>query len=180
LQAAKGAERLYYQTDSHWNYEGASIGYAVMMQEITPLLPGMKVAPVQRPPFVAGVDYYSGDLAQMLGLPGRLREDDIAPLGKILATPQSRCAQRDSAAETSGFEIYAYRCANAPHFTALVYRDSNAIPLIPMLAENFARSTFVSSTQLDPALVERLRPDIVIEELTERTLNSPAALPMRR
>ena len=65
----------------------------------------MKVAPVQRPLFVAGVDYYSGDLAQMLGLPGRLREDDIAPIGKILATSQSRCAQRDSAAETPGLRF---------------------------------------------------------------------------
>ena len=109
-----------------------------------------------------------------------LREDDIAPLGKILATPESRCAQRESAAETPGVEIFVYRCANAPRFTALVYRDSNAIPLIPMLAENFARSTLVSSAQLDPALVERLKPDIVIEELVERTLNSPAALPMAR
>jgi alginate O-acetyltransferase complex protein AlgJ len=180
LHAAKGAERLYYRTDSHWNYLGAGVGYAVIMREVARVLPDIKVAPVSRPPFVAGVDYYSGDLAQMLGLPSLLREDDIAPLGKILATPESRCAQRDFAAETPEVEVYVYRCANAPSFTALVYRDSNAIPLIPMLAENFARSTFVSSAQLDPALVMRLRPDLVIEELVERTLNSPAVLPMPR
>ena len=176
LHAAKDAERLYYQTDSHWNYLGASVGYAVIMREVARVLPDIKVAPVPRPPFVAGVDYYGGDLAQMLGLPRLLREDDIAPVGKI----QSRCALRDSAAENPEVELYVYGCANAPRFTALVYRDSNAIPLIPMLAENFARSTFVSSTQLDPALVIRLKPDIVIEELVERSLNSPAALPMTR
>ena len=55
-----------------------------------------------------------------------------------------------------------------------------AIPLIPMLAENFSRSVFVSTPMLDPAVVERYQPDVVIEELVERTLNAPAAYPLRR
>jgi len=59
-----------------------------------------------------------------------------------------------------------------------VFRDSMAIPLIPMLAENFSRAVFVSSRRLDPALIEREKPDIVIEELVERTLHVPGALPM--
>ena len=95
-----------------------------------------------------------------------------------MATPQTRCAQLEITAETD-LEIYVNRCADASRYTALVYRDSNAIPLIPMLAENFARSTFVSSAQINPALVDRLKPDIVIEEMVERSLASPAALPMR-
>jgi alginate O-acetyltransferase complex protein AlgJ len=126
------------------------------------------------------VDYYSGDLAQMLGLQRQFRETDIAPLGKISATPGSRCAKRDATADAPNVETYVYRCPNAPRFAALVYRDSMAIPLIPMLAENFSRTTFVTSTQIDPELVERLRPDIVIEELVERTLPGLAAFPMPR
>jgi len=180
LRATKPAERVYYQTDSHWNYLGAMVGYAELMREAMRLVPGLTVAPAQRPPYVAGVDYYSGDLSQMLGLPRHLREEDIAPLGKILATPQARCARRDAAAETADIEVYVYRCPDAPPFTALVYRDSNAIPLIPMLAENFSRSTFVSSAQLDAALVDRLKPDIVVVEMVERTLASAVALPMKR
>jgi len=180
LRAAKAADRVYYQTDSHWNYLGSMVGYAALMQEATRLLPGLTTAPAERPPYVAGADYYSGDLTQMLGLPRVLREEDIAPLGKILAAPEKRCAQREAVGEPADTEVYVYRCPNAPRVTALVYRDSNAIPLIPMLAENFARSTFVSSAQLDSALVDRLRPDIVIEEMVERTLAFPAALPMNR
>jgi alginate O-acetyltransferase complex protein AlgJ len=105
LQAAKPTARLYYRTDSHWNFFGAGVGYSVMMDEVARLLPEIRVVPVRQPPYVAGVDYYSGDLAEMLGLP-RLREDDIAPLAKVFAAQQSRCAQRDSAAETPGIEIY--------------------------------------------------------------------------
>ena len=178
LQVAKGRERVYYQTDSHWNYLGAMVGYTEVMDEAMRLVPGLSMAPAVRPPYVAGVEYYGGDLAQMLGLPKELQEDDIAPLGKILATPQTRCAQLEITAETD-LEIYVNRCADASRYTALVYRDSNAIPLIPMLAENFARSTFVSSAQINPALVDRLKPDIVIEEMVQRSLASPAALPMR-
>lgn len=180
LLQAKGSERLYYQTDSHWNYLGATIGYQVLMTEVAKALPGLTIAPVTLPGYVAEVDYYSGDLAQMLGLQRQFRETDIAPLGKILATPESRCAKREAEADASNVETYVYRCPNAPRFTALIYRDSMAIPLIPMLAENFFRTTFVSSPQLDPELVERLAPDIVIEELVERTLPGPVALPMKR
>jgi hypothetical protein len=126
------------------------------------------------------VDYWSGDLAQMLGLEQQFRETDIAPLGKILATPESRCAKRDSLADAPEVETYVYRCPHAPRFTALVYRDSMAIPLIPMLAENFSRTTFVSSARLDPELVSRLKPDVVIEEFVERLLPGPVAFPMPR
>jgi alginate O-acetyltransferase complex protein AlgJ len=180
LSRAKGGERLYYKTDSHWNYLGATVGYHAIMLEVTRLLPGLTIAPVSRPPYVAGVDFYSGDLAQMLGLPRQFREDDIAPLGKILANSESRCAKEETPAAAPNIQTYVYRCANAPRYTALMYRDSMAIPLIPMLAENFARTTFVTSQDFDPALVERLKPDIVIEGTVERTLAYPAYFPMQR
>jgi alginate O-acetyltransferase complex protein AlgJ len=180
LLQAKAGERLYYQTDSHWNYLGATIGYQALMARVERLLPGLVVAPVTRPPYVPGVDYYSGDLAQMLGLQRQFREADIAPLGKIHATPESRCAKRDRSADAGGVETFVYRCPAAPRFTALVYRDSMAVPLVPMLAENFSRTTFVSSEKLEPDFVERLKPDIVIEEMVERSLLGPAYFPMRR
>jgi hypothetical protein len=180
LGAKDRGERLYYKTDSHWNYLGATVGYHAIMREAVRLLPGLTIAPVTRPAYVAGLDYYSGDLAQMLGLPRQFREDDIAPLGKILAAPESRCAREEKPAAEPNIETYVYRCANVPRFTALVYRDSMAIPLIPMLAENFSRSTFVTSERFDPALVERLRPDIVIEETVERGAANPAYFPMPR
>jgi hypothetical protein len=47
-----------------------------------------------------------------------------------------------------------------------------------MLSENFRRIVYVSARRLDPALIEREKPDVVIEELVERGMNQPAALPM--
>jgi hypothetical protein len=66
-----------------------------------------------------------------------------------------------------------------PRYRAWVYRDSMAIPLIPLMSENFARSTYVLTQTMDPALVERLKPDVVIEELVERTLNALLAYPLQ-
>jgi len=179
LRAAKGPDRLYYQTDTHWNYLGASVGYDVLMSEVAILLPGLTIATVPRPPFVAKVDHYSGDLAQMLGLPAQFRENDIAPLRKMLATLESRCARPDPAASSPGIETYVYRCRNPPRHTALIYRDSMGILLQPMIAENFSHATFVTSAQLDAGLIDRLRPDIVIEEMVERALTGIPYYAMR-
>ena len=179
LRAAKVHARVYYQTDSHWNYNGAMVGYDAIMREVQRALPPGRmpaVVPPQRPLYVPGVDHYSGDLVDMLGLPGRIREDDVAPLGKILGDTTSRCGKRDAAASQPGIDVYACDHPGLPR--AVVYRDSMAIPLIPMLAENFSRVTFVSELPFDPALIEREKPDVVIEEMVERGLHGPGALPM--
>ena len=179
LRRAKQNERVYYKTDSHWNFVGTSIGYRVLMAELERLLPGLSTVPPGRPPYDPAVDFYSGDLSRMIGATARFREDDIAPLWKILADTWPRCASRDAASEMPGVEAYVYVCPNPPPYRALVYRDSMAIPLIPLLSENFVRATYVSSRVMDPALVERLKPDVVIEELVERTLNAPLAFPFQ-
>jgi hypothetical protein len=181
LRAAKARERVYFQTDSHWNYNGAVVGYGEIMRAATQLLPPARraeIAAAPRPAYVPGVDFYSGDLVHMLGLPSRVREDDVAPLGKVLGNAAARCAKRLDKDEYPGFEFYACDRPGLPR--AVILRDSMAIPLIPLLSENFSRVVYASTRKLDRALIERERPDIVIEELVERSLHAPGALPMDR
>ena len=53
----------------------------------------MTIAPAPRPAYEPGVDFYNGDLVQMLGLPSRLvREDDVARSDKYWRC--CRCARR--------------------------------------------------------------------------------------
>ncbi len=181
LLAAKRHDRVYYRTDSHWNYLGAMVGYDLIMHEVQRALPPGRVAqivPPKRPAYASGVDYYSGDLVGMLGLPGRIREEDVAPLGKVLADASSRCAQRVESPPAAA-DIETWSCSQPGLPSAVVLRDSMAIPLIPMLAENFSRAVFISTRSFDMALIERERPDVVIEELVERTLHEPGARPMK-
>jgi hypothetical protein len=180
LRAVKAKERVYYMTDSHWNYLGARVAYGQLMHALAQALAPTPVspAPVHMPEYVPGLDVYHGDLARMTGDADRFGEPDIASLGKILATPESRCAQRVDAGETPGVERYA---CDAPGLlkSAIVYRDSMAIPLIPMLSENFRSATYISGHALDPAFVLREQPTVVIEEMVERAIIAPAATPMR-
>ncbi len=179
LLTAKLSRRVYYMTDSHWNMQGAAVAYRAIMQEIESVLPSgrlLMIASPALPPYIAGVDMYSGDLARFVGLPPRYREADLAPLSKVLANPSARCGKRIDAGTDEGFEIYACDRPSLPR--AVMYRDSMAIPLIPLLSENFRRIVYVSARRLDPALILREKPDVVIEEMVERSLHAPAALPM--
>jgi len=189
LAAAKAKERLYFLTDSHWNYNGAVVGYEAIMRAVQRALDDQgrarlpAIAAPPRPPYVAGKDVYSGDLATMLGLPRRFREPDLAPLSKVLGEAATRCARgvdvpREPALYPPAQDPQAFECATPGLPRAVVYRDSMAIPLVPLLAQNFSRSLFMSSRRLDPALIAREQPDVVIEELVERSLNAPAAFPI--
>jgi hypothetical protein len=178
LLRAKTRARVYYATDSHWNSLGAPIAYEAIMRAIRDALAprAVPIAPVVLPPYVPGVDVYHGDLARMSGDPGFFPEPDYAPLWKILAAAQSRCAKRLDAGKDSGYAWYACDRPGLPR--AVMYRDSMAIPLIPLLSENFARITYVESQRLDPAFIAREKPDVVIEEMVERAMFAPVATPM--
>ena len=158
---------------------GAAIGYDAIMREVQRALPSGRlptVAPAVLPPYVPGVDVYSGDLAINIGLPPRYREPDFAPIVKIFVGPWPTCSKRIDAGADEGFEVYA--CAHPGLPRAVMYRDSMAIPLIPLLSENFSRIAYVSSARLDPALILREKPDVVIEQMVERAMFGPAGFPM--
>jgi hypothetical protein len=117
-----------------------------------------------------------GAFAGLAGYRARFDEPDYAPFAKVLGDPSSRCARRIDGDVEAGVEIYA--CARPDLPRAVVYRDSMGIPLIPLLSENFSRVMYVESRRLDPALILREKPDIVIEEMVERAMFGAVALPM--
>ena len=178
LWAAKSHERVYYATDSHWNSLGAPVAYGEIMRAIAAALAPrpVSIAPVEPPPYVPGVDVYHGDLARMTGDPGHFPEPDYAPLSKILAAAGARCAKRQDAGQDIDYAWYACDRPDLPR--AVVYRDSMAIPLIPLLSQNFSRVAYVSSYRLDPAFIAREKPDVVVEEMVERAMFAPVATPM--
>jgi hypothetical protein len=61
---------------------------------------------------------------------------------------------------------------------AVMFRDSFATWLIPLLSENFSRILYSWQYTFDYDLVERERPDVVIQEMVERALmeDSPPRL----
>jgi alginate O-acetyltransferase complex protein AlgJ len=174
LEAAKPHRRVYYLTDSHWNFAGAAAGYEAIMREVQRALPGRlpAIAPVPWPPYVPGRDMYSGDLGAFLGVRWFFREDDPAPFGKVLADASSRCAQKVAPPpHLAQADVEIYECPREGLPTAVVWRDSMAIPLVPLLSENFRRIVWIAGRGFDPAIVDAERPDIVIQETVERGLD---------
>ena len=69
LIQGKAREQVYFKTDSHWNYLGATIGYDALIDAVKAQVPSVPAVAASRPPYVPGVDYYAGDLGRMMGLP---------------------------------------------------------------------------------------------------------------
>jgi hypothetical protein len=182
LLAAKARERVYFQTDSHWNYNGAVVGYGELMRAVqTVLRPGALpiVAPAPRPELTCRASIITAGTWSRCwdcrrGLSARTTWRRLARCWAIRRTVARARIDKD---EYPGFEFFVCDRPGLPR--AVVLRDSMAISLIPILSENFSRVVYVSTRELDRALIEREKPDIVIEELVERSLHAPGALPMR-
>ncbi|MEP7209078.1 MAG: hypothetical protein ABI920_19250 [Casimicrobiaceae bacterium] len=174
LRSAKPGGEVYYRTDSHWNYGGATIAYDHLMSAVRSVVPRVPHVPAEPAPYEAG-DTYSGDLANLLGLPRWFEEVDRQPFRKILGDATRRCARpiRDPV------EPVVQGCARDGLPRALVYRDSMFDAMIPAVSENFTRVVYYAGHHMAMADIDRERPDVVIEEFVERTMHALLVDPVR-
>jgi len=167
LRSAKRGGALYFRTDTHWNDAGAWL----MHREILGRLHGWypEVAPSPGIPVVRVSTGWSGDLAIMLGLEGRLSEE------RLLLEPAraSRVADPGPRPSDPQRRLAAAERQTAAHLRVVMFHDSFGLSLQPLLSESFSRIVFSSGPtdwrlNFDPALVERERPAVVIQEIAER------------
>jgi hypothetical protein len=169
LRAARGHERLYHLTDTHWNDIGAYVAYAQVMRALEPQV---GVGPRPRDELELRRIPRSGmDLARMIGLGSVMVEDDLQlePLGgrrsRVIEPARPGRALMDPRVVTEGPD-------DAPR--ALVFRDSFASAMIPFLSEHFSRAVYVWQNNFDPELVLDERPAVVIQEWVGRHLYTQA------
>jgi len=176
LFEARAQRQVYYHTDTHWNYQGAYCGYERIMSEIARLLPGIKAMP--RTEFQEVAVVVSGkDLAGILGLLNAFQEKFV----ELRQTRPWKARQVEGGTLFEGPRVWEIKPKHAferPHAglpRAVMFRDSFASWFIPFLAEHFSRIVFSWEYSFDRELVEREHPDVVIQEMVERTLmNEPA------
>lgn len=163
LMASKSINRVYHRTDSHWNAYGAYIAYSEMIRALA----GRIAIPAPWPIEAFDVttrDGPGGGLANMMGLPDIYREEWIE-----LAPRQPRLAET-VLKERRSYPIHIVEHPDKSLPRAVVFHDSFFVRMTPFVGEHFSRLTQAWTYEFDPELIERERPQVVIQELVERVL----------
>ena len=168
LAAAKQAERIYFKTDTHWNDRGALVAYRRISDAVraqTPLVPEAwshdDFVPAER-------EIEGQDLARMMGLLRVLREIDLTLVPK--RERRARVVEPAGVPPTAEEGRLVTEIPGSTLPRAVVFRDSFASRLAPYLSEHFSRAVYLWQNDFDPDVIEKERPDVVIQEIVSRHL----------
>jgi alginate O-acetyltransferase complex protein AlgJ len=173
---------LYYPEDTHWNSVGAYAGYRAVVLEMQKWYPDLK--PLDPSYFRVETQEKHGDLARMTGVPNYVgMEPEMLPVSP--AGLKQTSFKLPGIDHPVGTEPFTTENPNAPSkLNVLILRDSFGTSFVPFFSEQFAKVTSIWSTQgnkeFEQALakfVEEDKPDVFIEERTERVLLGQAPLP---
>ena len=150
-------ELVYPKTGSHWSEFGAFVGYRALMARITESLP---VRRLTRREVHLSFERRSGDLGRKFDPPILSRYvyvDVIEPRARLVHDNRVRNHGR-----LVEFQAEAYNA-----LTCLVFGDSYAVRLMPLIAEAF-QTTYWAHAYFDYDLVRELKPDMVVSVVSER------------
>ena len=165
LLAAKGERQLYFSTDTHWNANGAWIGYRQIRSALRKDAGGGSPEPLP-PESLNG--QISGDLAHMIGAPTYFSSPRPTLTGG-LGTPI--CARTDDGAPPVwGAPRQILHCPSAPLGKAAIFNDSMGIPLVHLLSSEFRESRWAEGRVWNARELVAWSPTIVIDEIVERNL----------
>jgi hypothetical protein len=170
LLEAKKRERIYHVTDSHWNARGGFVGYRELAKALSDWFPA--IHPFERPQFAEAVaQERGGDAAGVLDLRDALHEENLKleprfPLRARRSVEDVPLAHADLKFGLP--KVFEVTDPALPR--AVFFHDSFALGLQPMLSEHFRRLVGVWDDHFHPDVVERERPDVVVQELVERKL----------
>lgn len=156
----------FQRLDTHWHDLGAYQAYRAIISAAQPLCPGLG-GPIPREACEEGLERRTdGDLARLLGLPGRMEEEIpfLRPPGTAGGKPESHHLPQVTLGS-----------GDPSQPSAVLLRDSFGVRLIPFLAPHFRRLTcaWVFGNPYLPRLIEAEKPDLVIHELSERCAADP-------
>ncbi len=164
LLEVKKKRLVYFKTDTHWNQYGAFIAVQEINKKLSELYPSVRVESVNHYEIEKQTSTI-GNLASMMGLTDL--EHSVSMNRKELRQPLREVVQDwlqldNTLYSTAGDE------SNLP--TAVFFHDSSGDKLRDLLPYSFSRCLFVWHYLPDAATIERIRPDIVIEEIGQRSM----------
>lgn len=165
LVAERDSRDTYHAVGTHWNFFGGFIAYRRLAREIA-----------------KRIDIPVVNIDEITFLPSRIHAGDLGVrLDPEPVTPELRCCVSFSKSKLL-FENANYGRGNVAIYEnldvtlpkAVIFRDSSSAWILPFLSESFSRIVAVSSPHVYYELIDREKPDIVILEMIERWVSSPA------
>ncbi|HEV7928471.1 MAG TPA: alginate O-acetyltransferase [Verrucomicrobiae bacterium] len=172
LIAAKSHGSTYYKTDTHWNNFGAFVAYQRLINALQAQIPDLKPLDLDcfiRKPMVRR----GGDLAICIG-----QEDDMPETEGVDFRPQEPLKPLQSMQHHIQDRQSAIIVTQNPatRGKVILFRDSFADAWIPFVGYHFNQAIYLGHREWDRAMLERERPDLVIDEIVERKFNNQAPL----
>jgi alginate O-acetyltransferase complex protein AlgJ len=170
LLDAKRHEQVYLKTDTHWNDQGAYVGYRTLLAEIRKQLPDYSLPVQSLSSYIQEKVTYSGDLAAMLDLYSEFQETVInlkRPL-PYAEKPEFVNQRVQLATEIAGTDQPGARLPRL-----VTYNDSFMEKLYPFLAFDFSHAYYQWGDSVDGSIAVREKADIVVNEFVERKLCAP-------
>jgi alginate O-acetyltransferase complex protein AlgJ len=171
LIEAKKKARTYLFADTHWNSFGGFIGYHSVMKALSQQMPEVS-EPLSYEMFEAmPIQEMGGDLAVMLGQEMTAREGfqftARPPLEFPAAVVDSNIYDKQW---PQGMEP-VYTENPSGKYKLLTFRDSFSVAWVPLFGYHFKRAVHVWQYSWNSAVIEQEKPDIVIDEILERSFN---------
>jgi alginate O-acetyltransferase complex protein AlgJ len=166
--SGKSHDRLYHLTDTHWNSRGAFLAYQQIIDAVHRQVPAVPPAHA-RSEFNPTSRLIEGlDLAGMMGLKRVMHEEDLQLLpkkgrGYVVVEPRGAYA-------TAGEGRIVTEIPGSTLPRAVIFRDSFASWLAPLLSEHFSRAVYLWQNNFDADEVVKEHADVVIQEIVGRHL----------
>jgi hypothetical protein len=170
---AKKARVDYYNTDTHWNLFGGYEGQLEVIRTLMRQLPWLQPLPDEEYNWKFTGKKHGGDLSVMSGVP-----EEYPEVEAVVPVPAQKGFIPLETNHLDEYALYAQRKmwteytvnTNATG-TAIVFHDSFAEFWKQFLGRHFRKAFYVYQNQWDDSFIEKERPDVVIDEMVERSFN---------
>jgi alginate O-acetyltransferase complex protein AlgJ len=183
MVSQKPLGQLYYRTDTHWNKFGAMLATSALIDHLRPQLPSLNPSRGAKEFTISTKPVEHGDLVRLMGLDGFLNEEQ--PVLSREGGEGWKLSHHPPAPSKDPKDAYkplATQCVpeNNKLPKAVLIGDSFSVPLCAYLAPNFSRVYLDRDTHTQREsrflsnVIKEEKPDVVLQELTERKLMLPA------
>lgn len=168
LKAAKSREKVYFNSDSHWNGAGAIIAYREIVGALAKWMPSL--VPLSSDDLIVLRGNGPGGLAQ--GLPNPDSYTDTFPEWVIPRQFKASAVTEADKLPRGVTVRYVQKPSNDYRMVGrvVVVHDSFGEYLHPLLSQHFQLTDYMQTYSLDQRDVLDLAPDVVIHEIVERHL----------